>query len=92
MNQMIDILKRFGLSEYGSKAYIALVQNPGITAYKLSEISSVPRSKIYEALNKLDEQGLAYFNLQDQKKYYYALSPNKPFNYLKKSKRRTPST
>lgn len=75
MDQMIDILKRFGLSEYGSKAYISLVQNPGITAYKLSEISSVPRSKIYEALNKIEEQGIAYFNLQDQKKYYYALPP-----------------
>lgn len=75
MNQMITILKRFGLSEYGSKSYISLVQNPGITAYKLSEISNVPRSKIYEALNKLEEQGLAYFNLKDQKKYYYALSP-----------------
>ncbi|WP_436888431.1 TrmB family transcriptional regulator [Mammaliicoccus sciuri] len=86
MNQMIDILKRFGLSEYGSKAYIALVQNPGITAYKLSEISSVPRSKIYEALNKLDEQGLAYFNLQDQKKYYYALSPKQTIQLFEKSK------
>lgn len=84
MNQMIDILKRFGLSEYGSKAYIALVQNPGITAYKLSEISSVPRSKIYEALNKLDEQGLAYFNLQDQKKYYYALSPKQTIQLFEK--------
>ena len=75
MNQMISILKRFGLSEYGSKAYISLVQNPGITAYKLSEISGVPRSKIYEALNKIEEQGLAYYNLKDQKKFYYAISP-----------------
>ncbi|MBF0842904.1 TrmB family transcriptional regulator [Staphylococcus lentus] len=84
MNKMIDLLKQFGLSEYGSKAYIYLVQNPGITAYKLSELSSVPNSKIYESLNKLEEQGLVYYNLQNQKKFYYAISPKQTVELFEK--------
>ncbi|UTI84568.1 helix-turn-helix domain-containing protein [Mammaliicoccus sciuri] len=86
MNQMIDILKRFGLSEYGSKAYIALVQNPGITAYKLSEISSVPRSKIYEdSINLMNKDSLIsiYKTKRNTTMPYHQ---NKPFNYLKKAK------
>lgn len=92
MKKMINILKHFGLSEYGSKAYVSLVQNPGITAYKLSEISGVPRSKIYEALNKIEEQGIVYINYQDNKKHYFALDPDQTIKLFENQQQEALST
>lgn len=52
-------LQQLGFSEYEAKTYVALLQQNPATGYQVSKESSVPRSMIYEVLNKLVARGAA---------------------------------
>jgi len=52
-------LVSLGFSEYEAKAYIALLRENPVTGYQLSKLSGVPRSMIYEVLDKLIARGAA---------------------------------
>lgn len=55
---IVQALENLGLSTYEAKAYFALLSESPLTGYKLSKISGVPRSRIYETIEKLTEKGL----------------------------------
>ncbi|MEA3336198.1 MAG: helix-turn-helix domain-containing protein [Chloroflexota bacterium] len=55
----IDRLQNLGFSEYEAKAYVALLRSNPATGYLVSKESGVPRSMIYEVLNKLVARGAA---------------------------------
>ncbi len=55
---IIHILENFGLSAYEAKAYLAILSERPLTGYKLSKVSGVPRSRIYETIEKLTNKGL----------------------------------
>ncbi len=57
----ILLLKRFGLSTYEAKAYLAAVGQAPLTAYKLAQLSGVPRPRIYEIVDRLVAKGLLIF-------------------------------
>ncbi|MEA5059632.1 MAG: TrmB family transcriptional regulator [Clostridia bacterium] len=57
MRDLIHLLKRFGFTETEAKVYIALLQNGVCTGYEASKYSSVPRSKVYGALESLLNRG-----------------------------------
>lgn len=57
-SEAVKALKEFGLTEYEAKALIGLARGNSHSASDLSEFSAVPRSKIYEALSKLEARGL----------------------------------
>jgi len=46
-------LQQLGLSQYESRAYVALVRSPKVTAYELAKQSGIPPSKVYEVLERL---------------------------------------
>jgi len=50
-------LQDFGLTEYETRAYVALLRKGTMTASETSEISTVPYSKIYEVLGSLERKG-----------------------------------
>lgn len=54
----IQALEHLGLSNYEAKAYLAFLSESPLTGYKLSKISGVPRSRIYETIEKLMAKGL----------------------------------
>lgn len=56
--EIVQTLERFGLSSYEAKAYLAILSEYPLTGYKLSKISGVPRSRIYETIEKLTAKGL----------------------------------
>jgi len=56
--EIIQAIEHFGLSAYEAKAYFALLSESPLTGYKLSKISGVPRSRIYETIEKLASKGL----------------------------------
>ncbi len=60
MEKIIAEIQKLGFSQYESKAYIALLQQAPVTGYELSKRCGVPRSMIYEVLNKLSERGAIY--------------------------------
>lgn len=56
LKEVLDVLERLGLSEYESKAYVALLRKDGATASKIANESKVPRTRIYDVLNSLIEK------------------------------------
>jgi len=56
--EIVRAIENLGLSTYEAKAYFALLSESPLTGYKLSKISGVPRSRIYETIEKLTTKGL----------------------------------
>ncbi|MGG3572789.1 helix-turn-helix domain-containing protein [Bacillus gobiensis] len=48
---------KIGFSKNESKAYVSLLKQSHLTGYELSKQSGVPRSMIYQSINKLVSQG-----------------------------------
>ena len=57
-SQAIELLQKLGLKEYEAKCFVALSRLPSGTAKKISEISEVPRTRIYDAIRVLETKGL----------------------------------
>jgi sugar-specific transcriptional regulator TrmB len=55
---IVQAIENLGLSTYEAKAYFALLSESPLTGYKLSKNSGVPRSRIYETIEKLSAKGL----------------------------------
>ncbi|GAA0522495.1 Sugar-specific transcriptional regulator TrmB [Halorubrum aquaticum] len=54
----IELLQELGLKEYEAKAFVALTRLPQGTAKEISEISEVPRTRVYDAVRVLETKGL----------------------------------
>ena len=60
MNQRaISALEQVGFSVYEARVYLGLLQKNPSTGYQLSKLSGVPRSRIYETLERLVTKGYA---------------------------------
>lgn len=53
-----ELFQQLGLSQYEAHSYVSLLRLGSGTARELSEISEVPRTRIYDAIESLQEQGL----------------------------------
>jgi len=65
-----DKLVAIGFSEYEAKAYVALMRESPATGYQLSKLSGVPRSMIYEVMDKLIARGAAMTQRSGRSKKY----------------------
>lgn len=60
-DDVIEQLRRIGMSGYESKAYLALIAaGEPLNGYELAKRSGVPRSTVYETVGKLVERGSAF--------------------------------
>ena len=57
-DQIESIMASLGFSLYESRAYAALVMENPLTGYELSGKSGIPRSKVYECIERLKRKGL----------------------------------
>jgi len=57
--KIIDALEGLGFSVYEARAYIGLLKQNPVTGYQLSKVSGIPRSRIYETLDRLAARGYA---------------------------------
>lgn len=69
INSYIENLIKMGLKESEAKVYLNLLRKMNFTATEISRVSGVPRTKIYEVLNKLINKGLCVEILGSVKKY-----------------------
>ena len=53
-----ELLQQLGLKEYEAKTFVALTRLPQGTAREISEISDVPRTRVYDAVRVLESKGL----------------------------------
>ena len=56
--QAVDLLQQLGLKEYEAKSFVALTRVPHGTAKDISELSEVPRTRVYDAARVLEAKGL----------------------------------
>jgi sugar-specific transcriptional regulator TrmB len=54
----IEQLKAFGLSTYAAQTFVALVSLGEGTAQDVSDVSDVPRTRVYDAADELRDRGL----------------------------------
>ena len=55
---IVEQLMKLGLTQYEAQVFITMVTQKAGTAAQISQVSRVPRPKVYETLNSLAEKGL----------------------------------
>lgn len=58
IDEAIEVLQQLGLKEYEARCFVGLSQLETGTAKKLSEVTEVPRTRVYDAIRVLEAQGL----------------------------------
>ncbi len=56
--QAVELLQQLGLKEYEARSFVALARIGRATAKEISEISEVPRTRVYDAIRVLESKGL----------------------------------
>ncbi|HHY14195.1 MAG TPA: TrmB family transcriptional regulator [Thermoanaerobacterales bacterium] len=74
MKQLIQVFRQFNYTQYEAQVYITLLQNGPQTGYEVSKMSGVPRSKVYNVLEKLTNRG-AVVTAQGEKNVLYKAEP-----------------
>jgi sugar-specific transcriptional regulator TrmB len=69
----IEQLERFGLSAYAARTFVALASLGMGTAKDVSQVSEVPRTRVYDAIDELHDRGLVDI-LQSSPKQFWAIS------------------
>jgi sugar-specific transcriptional regulator TrmB len=69
----VEQLERFGLSAYAARTYVALAGLESGTAKEVSQVSTVPRTRVYDAVDELRDRGLVDV-LQSSPKQFRAAS------------------
>lgn len=54
----VDLLQNLGLKEYEARSFVALTRISTGTAKEIAEISEVPRTRVYDAIDVLEAEGL----------------------------------
>jgi sugar-specific transcriptional regulator TrmB len=67
-------LEGFGLSTYAARTFVALASLGTGTARDVSQVSEVPRTRVYDAVDELRERGLVDVQ-QSSPKTFWAISP-----------------
>lgn len=57
--QATAILETLGFSAYEARAYLGLLQESPMNGYQLSKLTGLPRSRVYETLQRLTSKGYA---------------------------------
>lgn len=69
----VEQLERFGLSAYAARTFVALASLGTGTARDVSQVSEVPRTRVYDAADELHDQGLVDIQ-QSSPKEFWAIS------------------
>jgi sugar-specific transcriptional regulator TrmB len=78
-----EVLKKYGLSEYESKAYATLVELGSASVREICKFAGIPQPRAYDTLAKLESKGLV--ETQDGRPLVYrAVPPKDAFDRLEK--------
>src|SRR5207247_9158167 len=53
---LTETLQQLGFSQYGAQCYLGLLRQHPLNGSQLSTVCGVPRSMVYQALNRLEEK------------------------------------
>lgn len=80
--EIIESLKKFGLSEKEAKVYVACLELGDSLASEISLKSNLPRTLVYDILERLIEYGLISYSIKKNKKYFKASDPRELIRIL----------
>lgn len=69
VDEAIEVLQQLGLKEYESKCFVGLSRLSMGTAKQISEITDVPRTRVYDAIRILEAQGLVEIHHSSPQKF-----------------------
>jgi sugar-specific transcriptional regulator TrmB len=80
--EIVDGLRKLGLTEYEAKAYAALVGMGEASAREIHELCGVPRTRIYDILRDLAGKGFVEY-VQGSPSSYRAVEPDRVIEKLR---------
>lgn len=83
-DKAVQLLKELGLTEYESQCFVALSRVPKATARDVSDMSDVPRSRVYDAVDRLHKRGLVDVQ-QSEPREYRAVSKESALDLLREN-------
>lgn len=72
---VLEDLQALGFTQYEAKAYLALLRGGRQKGYEVAKESGVPRSMVYQALERLVARGAAYRTEDKEGVFYGAVPP-----------------
>ena len=82
MNDLIETLRKLGMTDYEAKTFVAITKAGSGTATDIHVLSGIPRSAVYGVLTKLKEKGIIEIQHAKPMKYR-VVSPAIAFEKLK---------
>ncbi len=73
---ILSSLRKFGLSEKEATVYVACLELGDSLASEISLKSNLPRTLIYDILERLIDLGLVSYAIKNNRKYFRAADPN----------------
>lgn len=67
--EAVTALEELGLTEYEAKCYVALTRIPEGSAKEISQLSEVPRARVYDVVDKLHQRGLVDVQESDPRQF-----------------------
>src|SRR3989344_2887799 len=89
---MLDELKKIGLTDGESRAYLSLLKLGSSTVGPIVKDSGIAYSKIYEVLGRLLEKGLISYNIKEKTKYFQAIAPNRLLDFIEQKEKEITET
>lgn len=86
-NKILSLLLDFGLTEYEAKTLTTLFNFVEADAPHISRNAEIPKTRIYDVLEKLKERGLV-LEVYGRPKRYKVIEPNEIFKYLMDEKQK----
>ena len=80
----VEVLENLGFSAYEAKAYLGLLKENPVSGYQLSKATGIPRSRIYETLERLTTKGFA-ISFQEEPVVYAPLAADALQSQLKET-------
>lgn len=65
----VRLLEELGLTEYEARCFVALTRVTKATAKEVSDLSEVPRSRVYDAVERLHQRGLVDVQQSEPREY-----------------------
>ena len=69
VDQAVEALSALGLTQYEAKCFTALTRLSRGTAREVSEVADVPRSRVYDTLERLHDRGLVDVQESEPREY-----------------------
>ena len=83
VEEVVGTLRTFELTEYEAKCFVALTRLREGTAKEVSDVADVPRARIYDSMDALQDRGLV--SVQESKpRRFRAVSPREAVDLLER--------